>query len=131
MIGIGIYSAIIAYLELEYWKLSANSYVSNLPVMHTLLGFAISMLLVFRTNTAYDRWWEGRKLFRHGSCPTNRITLFIKMIYLQVMTVIDKRKSSVEPGKLYFWTATINNWCKLLDEDALKEYFILVYCFYN
>ncbi len=21
------------------------------------------MLLVFRTNTAYDRWWEGRKLW--------------------------------------------------------------------
>ncbi|MEO6719597.1 MAG: bestrophin family ion channel [Ferruginibacter sp.] len=63
MIGIGIYSAIIAYLELEYWNLSAKSYVSNLPVMHTLLGFAISMLLVFRTNTAYDRWWEARKLW--------------------------------------------------------------------
>ena len=31
--------------------------------MHGLLGFAISMLLVFRTNTAYDRWWEGRKLW--------------------------------------------------------------------
>lgn len=31
--------------------------------MHSLLGFAISMLLVFRTNTAYDRWWEGRKLW--------------------------------------------------------------------
>ena len=63
IIGICIYSGIIAFLELEYWKLSANSYVRNLPVMHTLLGFAISMLLVFRTNTAYDRWWEGRKLW--------------------------------------------------------------------
>lgn len=29
--------------------------------MHSLLGFVISLLLVFRTNTAYDRWWEGRK----------------------------------------------------------------------
>jgi putative membrane protein len=27
------------------------------------LGFVISLLLVFRTNTAYDRWWEGRKLW--------------------------------------------------------------------
>ena len=63
IIGICIYSAIIAYLELEFWKLSSNSYVRNIPVMHTLLGFAISMLLVFRTNTAYDRWWEGRRLW--------------------------------------------------------------------
>jgi len=63
IIGICIYSAIIAYLELEFWKMSSNSYVRNIPVMHTLLGFAISMLLVFRTNTAYDRWWEGRRLW--------------------------------------------------------------------
>jgi putative membrane protein len=25
------------------------------------LGIVLSILLVFRTNTAYDRWWEGRK----------------------------------------------------------------------
>ncbi len=24
-------------------------------------------------------------------------------------------------GKLYFWTATINNWYKLLEEDVLKD----------
>ena len=58
MLGIGAYSGVIAFLELEYWNLSDNSRVRNIPVMHNLLGFAISMLLVFRTNTAYDRWWE-------------------------------------------------------------------------
>ena len=30
-------------------------------VVHSLLGFVLSLFLVFRTNTAYDRWWEGRK----------------------------------------------------------------------
>ncbi|MCB0409170.1 MAG: hypothetical protein KDD29_03065, partial [Flavobacteriales bacterium] len=29
--------------------------------IHTLVGFVMGLLLVFRTNTAYDRWWEGRK----------------------------------------------------------------------
>jgi putative membrane protein len=29
--------------------------------LHSLVGFVIALLLVFRTNTAYDRWWEGRK----------------------------------------------------------------------
>jgi ion channel-forming bestrophin family protein len=77
IIGIAIYSGIIAYLELEYWKLSSNSYVRNLPVMHTLLGFAISMLLVFRTNTAYDRWWEGRKLW--GSLVNNSRNFAMKL----------------------------------------------------
>ncbi len=27
----------------------------------TIIGIALSILIVFRTNTAYDRWWEGRK----------------------------------------------------------------------
>jgi len=77
LIGICIYSGIIAYLELEYWNLGSNSYIRKLPVMHTLLGFAISMLLVFRTNTAYDRWWEGRKLW--GQLVNNSRNLAIKL----------------------------------------------------
>jgi putative membrane protein len=60
---IGGFTALICYVEVGYLHLSKTSYVSNLPLMHSLLGFAISMLLVFRTNTAYDRWWEGRKLW--------------------------------------------------------------------
>jgi putative membrane protein len=35
------------------------------------------MLLVFRTNTAYDRWWEGRKLW--GSLVNNSRNLAIKL----------------------------------------------------
>lgn len=31
------------------------------PVVFSLLGIFLSLMLVFRTNTAYDRWWEGRK----------------------------------------------------------------------
>jgi len=45
--------------------------------MHTLLSFVISMLLVFRTNTAYDRWWEGRKMW--GSLVNNSRNLAIKL----------------------------------------------------
>jgi putative membrane protein len=37
------------------------------PSMHSLVGFVIGLLLVFRTNTSYDRWWEGRKLFSSTS----------------------------------------------------------------
>jgi len=77
ILGICAYSGAIAFLELEYWNLSESSYVRNIPVMHTLLGFAISMLLVFRTNTAYDRWWEGRKLW--GSLVNNSRNLAMKL----------------------------------------------------
>src|SRR3954469_5317768 len=29
----------------------------------TVLGAAIGIYVSFRTNSAYDRWWEGRKLW--------------------------------------------------------------------
>lgn len=77
IVAISIYSGIIAWLELDYWRLSQSSYVKNIPLMHGLLGFAISMLLVFRTNTAYDRWWEGRKLW--GSLVNNSRNLAMKL----------------------------------------------------
>lgn len=32
-------------------------------LLHTLMGLAISMLLVFRTSSSYERFWEGRKLW--------------------------------------------------------------------
>jgi len=77
IIGICIYSGLIAYLEIHYFKLPDNSYLKNLPTMHSLLGFVLSMLLVFRTNSAYDRWWEGRKLW--GSLTNNSRNFAIKL----------------------------------------------------
>jgi len=61
IIYIAILTAIITSLELHFFP---SSYVlKNLTAVYSLLGFVISLLLVFRTNTAYDRWWEGRKLW--------------------------------------------------------------------
>jgi putative membrane protein len=77
LILISAYSALVAYLELEYWKLAKDSYIRNLSLLHNLLGFVLSLLLVFRTNTAYDRWWEGRKLW--GALVNNSRNLAIKL----------------------------------------------------
>jgi len=77
MFLVSAYSALIAFLELEFWKLSKASYISNLSLLHQLLGFVLSLLLVFRTNTAYDRWWEGRKLW--GALVNNSRNLAIKL----------------------------------------------------
>ena len=60
VIFVGLFTAGAGWLETNYFHISKTSYVNNLTVMHSLLGFAISMLLVFRTNSAYDRWWEWR-----------------------------------------------------------------------
>ncbi len=35
-------------------------------VVFTIVGLAMGLLLVFRTNSSYDRYWEGRKLW--GGC---------------------------------------------------------------
>jgi len=71
------YALLVAYLELEHWQVSDNPYVKNLSLLHNLLGFVLSLLLVFRTNTAYDRWWEGRKLW--GTLVNNSRNFAIKL----------------------------------------------------
>ena len=60
---VGIYCYGVYYLEVEYLHLNSKSSIGNIGMIHSLLGFVLSLLLVFRTNTAYDRWWEGRKLW--------------------------------------------------------------------
>lgn len=61
IVVIAAYTGVVVYLELTFIDPAAHPYMTNISLMHTLLGFALSLLLVFRTNTAYDRWWEGRK----------------------------------------------------------------------
>ena len=74
---IGLLTAFVVALEVLWLKLPEGHALKNITVMHTLLGFAISMLLVFRTNTAYDRWWEGRKLW--GSLVNTSRNLAVKI----------------------------------------------------
>jgi putative membrane protein len=52
--------------------LLADQHIANLaipPSVHTLVGVALGLLLVFRTNASYDRFWEGRRLI--GSIVNN------------------------------------------------------------
>lgn len=59
MVYIGLLAVAIAYVEINYFP--DVKAMANLNIVYSLVGFVISLLLVFRTNTAYDRWWEGRK----------------------------------------------------------------------
>src|SRR5919199_2327790 len=76
IIAIGIYSFVVVY-TIDILDLTSNTHLKNFSLLHTLLSFVISMLLVFRTNTAYDRWWEGRKLW--GSLVNNSRNLALKL----------------------------------------------------
>jgi len=57
MLGIGIFTTGVCWFEFEWLETPVN--MPN--TVHSMLGFVLSLFLVFRTNTAYDRWWEGRK----------------------------------------------------------------------
>lgn len=55
----GLYAAGVVWAETRYPQIA----VPLGPAILSLLGIILGLLLVFRTNTAYDRWWEGRRLW--------------------------------------------------------------------
>ncbi len=74
------------YLEIEILNLE---YTSTIAV-HSLIGFVLSLLLVFRTNTAYDRWWEGRKHW--GALVNNTRNLSIKLSQIIPEDQVERRQ---------------------------------------
>ncbi|RZK77609.1 MAG: hypothetical protein EOO85_08385 [Pedobacter sp.] len=83
MLSVAIFSGLIAFIELSYLKLGESVHVKNIGMMHTLLGLVISLLLVFRTNTSYDRWWEGRKLLGALTNVSRNFAIKIRSLRLE------------------------------------------------
>jgi len=54
-----LFSSVFCFIVLDVFQLS---FVGNVA-FHSILGVILGLFLVLRTNTAYDRWWEGRKLW--------------------------------------------------------------------
>ena len=76
LIYIGVFTSIITFLIVTYGSEIIES-LEKLITLYSLIGFVISLLLVFRTNTAYDRWWEGRK--KWGALVNDTRNLAIKI----------------------------------------------------
>ena len=93
------FTATVVYVELNYIKFESS------VTIHSLVGFIIGLLLVFRTNTAYDRWWEGRKLL--GSLVNTSRNLALKINSLIPENDINTRN-------LYF--KMISNYCFSMKE---------------
>jgi ion channel-forming bestrophin family protein len=111
VIMIGILATLICF-TLDYFAI--------VPRLHSgifsLLGIVLSILLVFRTNTAYDRWWEGRKLWGElvNNTRSYAITLhscipqqdkesrsfFARFIASFCIALRDHLRSGVKPGEL-------------------------------
>jgi putative membrane protein len=76
MLGVAAYTGLVAYVEEEV----LHTQFKNSTIVHSMVGFVLSMLLVFRTNTAYDRWWEGRRIW--GGIVNNSRNLALKLSVL-------------------------------------------------
>ena len=58
LILVGMYVALLIFIHANFPRIQLKIPTS----IHSLLGIVLGLLLVFRTNTAYERWWEGRIL---------------------------------------------------------------------
>jgi len=76
LIIVTVFTSGVCYLLLDVFRFHENDFHTTIT-MHSLLGIVLGLFLVFRTNSSYDRWWEGRKLW--GSLVNNTRTLAIKI----------------------------------------------------
>lgn len=105
LIYILVFTLILTYLEINFFE---NSDMwGELLAVYSLTGFVLSLLLVFRTNTAYDRWWEGRK--KWGELVNNTRNLAIK-----ISAVID------DPEEYKFFARMIPNYAFAMKEHLRK-----------
>lgn len=71
-----MFTALACFLLLYVFELHLQEFKSEI-IIHQLLGIVLGLFLVFRVNTAYDRWWEGRKLW--GSMVNNTRNIALKL----------------------------------------------------
>jgi putative membrane protein len=62
LLFMGVFTLVVCLVMLEYFGFDSSHFQSTTAV-HSLLGIVLGLFLVFRTNSAYDRWWEGRKMW--------------------------------------------------------------------
>ena len=108
LILISILTGGMVYAELR-WAPNMKMF-DNLMGVYSLIGFVLSLLLVFRTNTAYDRWWEGRK--KWGEMVNNSRNFAIKIASMTTSKETDA-----------FFARMIPNYCIAMKEhlrDGVK-----------
>jgi len=73
-IGCFLYGCFFIFIEFNY-----SSYIHNVPSqIGNVLGLAIAFFLGFRMNSAYDRWWEARKII--GEMSNTSRAMFLKLV---------------------------------------------------
>ncbi|ALI98271.1 bestrophin family protein [Rufibacter tibetensis] len=95
----------VMYINIHFTRIS-------IPIaVPTMLGTILSLLLAFRSNQAYDRWWEARTLW--GAIVNDSRTLA-----RQILNFVDTPYNSVEA--LYFKEMFVKRqiaWCYSLGQS--------------
>jgi ion channel-forming bestrophin family protein len=76
LVFMAIFTTLLCYVLLDLLRFHESDFKTTIS-MHSLLGIVLGLFLVFRTNSAYDRWWEGRKLW--GLLVNNTRNLSFKL----------------------------------------------------
>lgn len=105
VIGIGLLSGLMVYVFTQHYELHIPAGIN----IHAFVGLVLGLVLVFRTNTAYDRWWEGRKLF--GALVNHSRNMALKLNAMLPAEAEEERE---------FLTTTISNFFFALKEH-LRE----------
>lgn len=126
MITIAFYTAGVVYIEKNVFN------IANSAVIHSLLAFVISLLLVFRTNTAYERWWEGRRLWGVMTTSIRNFTFKINAL-LPKSAISDKEylfilttnypfalKEHLQKTRLFYLFKTHEN-CQIIDLETFEH----------
>ena len=80
LLYMAVLAIVLTYVEIKY--IGDSEILEKLITVYSIIGFVISLLLVFRTNTAYDRWWEGRK--KWGCMVNDSRNLAVKISVLEI-----------------------------------------------
>lgn len=87
---------------------------------HSVMGVVIGLLLVFRTNTAYDRWWEARKIF--ASLHASLIYLRIKAKSANARVEIINKLSKINLLVFEYSSTSTFNEEIIVKNNFIKEY---------
>jgi len=69
----GVLTSLLCFLFIDVMQVV----IIDTKAFHSILGVILGLFLVLRTNTAYDRWWEGRKLWGQLVNDTRQLSIKI------------------------------------------------------
>lgn len=74
-LSIAGFTAVICFVDMQFFHFIGDGLDTGI---FSLLGIVLSILLAFRTTTAYDRWWEGRKKWGQLVNDSRNLAIYIQ-----------------------------------------------------